>query len=75
MIQIKNSNIPLISIGLPVYHAKKFIRKRLKNILSQSFQDFKLIISVDPSDDLTQQICLEFSKKYKRIKIFEQTKK
>ena len=72
---INDSNTPIISIGLPVYKNEKLIQKRLENILSQSFQDFELIISVDPSNDSTLKICKEFSDKDYRIKYFEQNKK
>lgn len=50
---INDSTTPIISIGLPVYKTEKTIHKRLDNILSQSFQNFELIISADPSNDST----------------------
>ncbi len=75
MTQIKNSNIPLISIGLPLYNAEKFLVKRINNILSQTLTDFELIVSADPSNDSTLEICKELAKKDHRIKYFEQDKK
>ena len=70
-----NSESPLISIGLPLYNAEKFLKKRLNNIFSQTYDHFELILSVDPSDDSTIEICKEFVKKDIRIKYFEQNKK
>ncbi len=55
-----------ITVGIPVYNAEKFIRKRLDNILSQTFQDFVIII-YDNSTDLTPKICKEYANKDKRI--------
>ena len=56
-----------LTVGLPVYNGEKFIRKRLENILSQTYSDFKLIIDVDPGTDKTVEICKEFAEKDSRI--------
>ena len=61
------------SIGMPVYNGEEFIRKRLDNILSQTFSDFELIIS-DDSTDSTPQICKEYAKKDSRIRYIHQEK-
>jgi glycosyltransferase involved in cell wall biosynthesis len=62
----------MICIGLPVFNAENFICKRLENILSQTCQDFKLIISDNASTDHTSEICLEYEKKDKRISYIKQ---
>ena len=65
--ELENNSIkPLISIGMPIYNGEKFIRKRLENILSQSFQDFEIII-YDNSNDSTPKICKEYALRDKRI--------
>ncbi|MGI0061530.1 MAG: glycosyltransferase family 2 protein [Nitrosotalea sp.] len=71
---IKHSDRPKISIGMPLYNAEAFLRKRLDSILSQSFTDFELIISDDASTDSTALICNEYLKKDKRIRYFHQEK-
>jgi glycosyltransferase involved in cell wall biosynthesis len=63
-----------VSIGLPIYNSQKFIRKRLENILSQTFNDFELVISDNASTDDTVKICKEFMKKDSRIKLYVQNK-
>lgn len=63
-----------ISIGLPIYNEERFIENRLKNILSQTYSDFEIIISDNASTDSTQLICDEFIKQDKRIKYFRQAK-
>jgi glycosyltransferase involved in cell wall biosynthesis len=65
-------NKPRITIGLPIYNGEKFIQSRLENILSQSFQDFNLIISDNASTDRTSKICKTFVLKDKRIQYFQQ---
>ncbi len=61
-----NKLMPILTIGIPVYNGEKTIRKRLENILSQSFQDF-LIIIYDNSNDSTPDICNEHFKNDHRI--------
>jgi len=68
------SKNPEISIGLPIYNGEKFIRKRLENILSQTFNDFELIISDNASTDDSVKICKEFMEKDSRIKLYVQDK-
>jgi len=68
------NKLPKLTIGLPVYNGKAFIRKRLDNIFSQTFTDFQLIIS-DDSTDSTPTICKEFAKKDKRIRYIHQEKR
>ena len=68
----KESEHPKISIGLPIYNADKFIRKRIENLLSQTFSDFELIISDNASTDNSVKICKEFMKKDSRIKLYVQ---
>ena len=61
-----------LTIGLPVYNGEEFIRSRLENILSQTFQDFHLIISDNCSEDETSKICQEFVSKDDRIHYYKQ---
>lgn len=65
---------PQVSIGLPVYNAELFIRKKIESLLEQTFTDFEIIISDNASTDLTSKICEEYVKKDKRIKYIKQEK-
>jgi len=65
---------PKISIGLFVYNEEEHIKKRLENILSQTYSNFELIVSDNCSNDSTLKICEEFLNKDKRIKIFKHKK-
>ena len=66
------SNNHKISIGLPVYNGEAFIDLTLDSILSQSFEDFELIISDNASTDTTEKICREYAAKDKRVKYIRQ---
>ncbi len=69
-----NKAKPKLSIGLPVYNGEKFIRKRLDDILSQTFKEFELVISDNASTDSTSSICNEYLGKDKRIRYIRQKK-
>lgn len=65
-----SSGKPRISIGMPVFNGEKYIEAALDSILSQTYQDFELIISDNASTDRTQQICLEYKSKDDRIRYY-----
>lgn len=60
----------MISIALASYNGSKYIREQLDSILSQTYQDFELIICDDCSTDNTWQILEEYAEKDNRVKIF-----
>ncbi|MGA7938093.1 MAG: glycosyltransferase family 2 protein [Kovacikia sp.] len=60
--------LPRVSVGLAVYNGENFIREAIDSILAQTFKDFELIISDNASTDKTQEICLEYAAKDKRIR-------
>ena len=59
---------------MPIRNAGVGLEKRLKSILSQSHQDFELIISDNNSEDSTSEICQKFSNIDKRIRYYRQSK-
>ncbi len=67
-------NMPLISIGLPVYNGEKSIINAIESLLSQTISNFELIISDNASTDSTESICKKMSNMDPRIKYFHQKK-
>jgi len=65
-------NKPLVSVGMPVYNGEQYIKQALDSLLAQDYDNFELIISDNDSEDKTQQICLEYIAKDKRIKYYRQ---
>ncbi|MCQ2406035.1 MAG: glycosyltransferase [Oscillospiraceae bacterium] len=53
--------MPEISVIIPVYNGEKLIEKAVSSVLSQSFEDFELIIVNDGSRDKTEEICRRLS--------------
>lgn len=64
------ANNPLVSIGMAVYNGERYIRQALDSLLAQDFENFELIISDNASTDKTQDICLEYTEKDKRIRYY-----
>jgi glycosyltransferase involved in cell wall biosynthesis len=58
---------PRVSIGLPVYNGQQYLGQSIEALLSQSYQDFELIISDNASTDATADICLRYKKDDARI--------
>jgi len=58
-----------VSIILPVYNSKLFIKRTLKSVKNQSYKNWKLFIIDDYSSDNTSSILKNFKKKNKK-KVF-----
>jgi len=61
---------PLVSIGMPVYNGEPHIRQALDSLLAQDYENFELIISDNASTDRTQEICLSYAARDKRIQYY-----
>ena len=64
-----NSKI-LISVIVPYYKKKYFIKKTLNSILNQSHKNFEILIIYDDSDLIDLDFIKKISARDKRIKIF-----
>ena len=58
----------LVSIITPSYNSSKFIEGSVKSVLSQSYENWELLIVDDCSKDNSKDIITRFSSKEKRIK-------
>ena len=61
---------PLVSIGMIVYNGERYIRQALDLLLAQDYENFELIISDNASTDQTQEICLRYAARDKRIRYY-----
>ena len=61
---------PFFSLIIPVYNVEQFLPFCLDSILRQNFLEFEIILVDDGSQDLSGEICEEYSKKDNRIKVF-----
>jgi len=61
---------PRVSIGIPVYNGENYLEKALNSILQQSYQDFEIVICDNASTDKTKEICVDYSRRDRRIRYF-----
>ena len=63
-------NQPLVSIIMPVYNCEKYLTESIGSVISQSYQNWELIIVDDGSTDRSSEIIDAYSQKDVRIKAF-----
>ena len=64
--------MPRVSIILPVYNKEEYLDTTLSLLISQSFQDWELIIVDDGSTDNSSKIVRKYALSDSRIKIISQ---
>jgi glycosyltransferase involved in cell wall biosynthesis len=69
---MEKNDVPLVSIGLPVFNGEDFLRRALDTLLAQTFVNFELIISDNASTDKTEEICKEYAARDSRIRYIRQ---
>lgn len=62
----------LISVIVPVYNVKDYLAKCLDSITTQSYKDLEIIVVDDGSTDGSSELCDEYAKKDKRIRVVHQ---
>jgi len=58
-----------ISVIIPIYNVEKFLKQGINSVLNQTYTNLEIILVDDGSKDLSPQICDEYSKLDKRIKV------
>lgn len=59
-----------ISIIVPVYNVRDYLRKCIDSLVGQTYRDFEVILVDDGSTDDSGAICDEYSRKYDFIRTF-----
>lgn len=59
----------LVSIIVPVYKVEQYLPRCIDSILAQTYTNFEVILVDDGSPDKCPQICDDYAKKDKRIKV------
>lgn len=60
----------MISVIIPVYNAKRFLKECVDSVLNQTFQDFELLLIDDGSNDGSELICDMYAESDIRIKVY-----
>lgn len=66
-----NNNMDLVSIITPTYNSEKYIKETINSVLSQTYQNWEMIIVDDCSTDNTVRIIEEEMEKNSRIRFIQ----
>lgn len=61
--------MPKISVIIPVYNIRDYLKDCIDSVLGQDFTDYEIILINDGSTDDSGKICDEYSMKYNFIKV------
>jgi len=50
------AGIPSVSVVLPVYNCRRFIRQSIESVLAQDYTDFELLVIDDGSTDGSRRL-------------------
>lgn len=65
----EESNMPKVSIIMPVYNVETYLRESLDSVINQTLKDIEIICVNDGSTDSSLEILEEYANKDKRIRI------
>lgn len=63
---------PLLSVIVPVYNVKKYLKKCIDSIIEQTYQHLQIILIDDGSTDGSGEICDQYAAKESRITVIHQ---
>ena len=61
----------MISIIIPVYNTERYLEKCIESVISQTFEDWEMILVNDGSKDNSLSICLDYGKRDNRIHVHD----
>ena len=62
----------LISVILPVYNVKEYLRRCLDSLINQTYRNIEICLIDDGSSDGSELICEEYAKRDNRVSVFHQ---
>lgn len=65
---MNNSGSPLVSVVIPIYNGEKYIEQTIESVLSQTYQNWELVIINDGSSDHSEELVLKY--RDERIRYF-----
>lgn len=64
----------LISVGIPFFNAEQFLSKAIESVISQSYDNWELLLLDDGSNDGSLEIAKGYEQQDNRIKVFSDGK-
>lgn len=66
-----NENQPLVSVIMPVHNCERFLTEAIESVISQSYQNWELLIVDDGSKDKSVPIIESYVEKDSRIRLYK----
>ena len=66
-----NNELPLVSIGIPVYNGERFLEKTIISLCSQTYENIEFIFRDNNSTDTSLSIINDYALQDKRIRVFQ----
>lgn len=66
------NHVGKVSIIVPVYNAEQYLEQCIESVLSQSYDEFELLLINDGSNDKSAEICENYKLQDRRIKVIHQ---
>ncbi|MBT8562136.1 glycosyltransferase family 2 protein [Polynucleobacter paneuropaeus] len=68
---MKNSEIPTVSICIPVFNGENYISQAVVSALAQTYSNYEVIVCDNQSTDNTMNILMNIAKDNPRVRIFQ----
>ena len=63
----------VFSVIIPVYHVEKYLQRCVESTINQTYKDIEIILVDDGGDDKCPEMCDQYAKADKRIKVIHKT--
>lgn len=64
------AEVPLVSVGLPVFNGEAFLEDAIRSALAQTLDNLELILCDNASTDRTPEICRDYATREPRVRYF-----
>lgn len=72
-VTLLNTNMPQISVIIPIYNAEKYIARCLQSVLENTYQNLEVLCINDGSTDKSEEVLHDIASKDSRIKVLNQS--
>ncbi len=63
------TQMPLVSVVIPTYNSAQYLPETIESVLSQSWQDFEIIIVDDGSTDQTKEVAQKLAESHAQVRL------